>query len=208
MEKMPTLMRAGDRETWNALIGRYMPQLTRFARRHVPLRIRQTLTPDDLVQEVVLRGTRQLHRLEFRHEQAFLSYLLKSIRHRIVDEIRRARCQPALVPLDERAIRRANPAESQLQRLVARENVRGYAKALGRLAERDRQLIMLRIVKRLPCRTVAARLGMNNAAAVHMAAARALRRLKRELEACSHSGSRALLSVRSPCACNRGNGYA
>jgi len=208
VDKMPTLMRAGDREAWNALVSRYMPQLTRFARRHVPIRIRGTLTPDDLVQEVVLRGTRQLHRLEFRHEQAFLSYLLKSIRHRIVDEIRRSRCQPALVPLDEQVIRTADPARSQLQRLVARESIRGYAKALGHLAERDRQLIMLRIVKRLPCQTVAARLGMNNAAAVHMAAARALRRLKRELDACSYPGSRALLSVRPESAGNRGNSHA
>ena len=208
MEKMPTLMCAGDREAWNALIGRYMPQLTGFARRHLPIRIRATLTPDDLVQEVVLRGTRQLHRLEFRHEQAFLSYLFKSIRHRIVDEIRRMRCQPALVPLDERVNRRSDSARSQLQRLVARESIRGYTKALGHLAERDRQLIMLRIVKRLPCQTVAARLGMNNAAAVHMAAARALCRLKRELDACSQSGSRALMSVRPGCAGNRGNPYA
>ena len=82
---------------WNALIGRYLPQLKQFAQAHLPAYLRGTITADDRVQEVVLSGIRQLHRLEFRHEHAFLSYLLTSIRHRIVDEIRRTRRQPALV---------------------------------------------------------------------------------------------------------------
>ena len=69
----------------------------RFAQAHLPAHLRGTIAADDLVQEVVLSGIRQLHHLEFRHEHAFLSYLLTSIRHRIVDEIRRIRRQPALV---------------------------------------------------------------------------------------------------------------
>ena len=210
MEEIPTLMRGGVGDAWNALIGRYLRQVWRFAHRQLPARIRGTMTADDLVQEVVLRGTRQLNRLEFRHEQAFLSYLRKSIRHRIVDEIRRTRCRPAVIPLDQPAIGKADPAWSQLQRLIARQTVRNYARALAHLAERDRKLIMLRIVQRLPCRAVAARLGMNSGAAVHMAAARALQRLKGELiptdEGCSPSGVHTLLSVRPKCAGIRGNG--
>src|SRR4030095_7763320 len=74
---------------WNAVIGDYLPQLKRFATKHLPAQLQGTISPDDLVQDVVLSGLRQLPRLELRHEQAFLSYLLTSIRHRIVDEVRR-----------------------------------------------------------------------------------------------------------------------
>ena len=163
---------------WNALIGRYLPQLKQFAQAHLPAYLRGTITADDRVQEVVLSGIRQLHRLEFRHEHAFLSYLLTSIRHRIVDEIRRTGRQPALVLVDNRNV---DPGVSPLQRLITRENLRRYAKALSCLADRDRQLIVLRLVRGLSCRDVADRLGMRSEAAVHMAAKRALQRLERSL---------------------------
>ena len=140
---------ATNRAEWNALIGRYLPQLKRFAQAHLPAYLRGTITADDLVQEVVLSGIRQLHRLEFRHEHAFLSYLLTSIRHRIVDEIRRTRRQPALVLVGNWNV---DPSVSPLQQLITRENLRRYAKALACLRDRDRQLIVLRLVRGLSCR--------------------------------------------------------
>jgi RNA polymerase sigma-70 factor, ECF subfamily len=169
---------ATNRAEWNILIGRYLPQLKRFAQTHLPAYLRGTITADDLVQEVVLSGIRQLHRLEFCHEHAFLSYLLTSIRHRVVDEIRRTRRQPALVGVGDWNV---DPSVSPLQRLITRENVRRYAKALARLADRDRQLIVLRLVRGLSCRDVADRLGMRSEAAVHMAVKRALHRLQKRL---------------------------
>jgi RNA polymerase sigma factor (sigma-70 family) len=169
---------ATNRAEWNAVIGGYLPQLKRFAQTHLPAHLRGTITADDLVQEVVLSGIRQLHRLEFRHEHAFLSYLLTSIRHRIVDEIRRTRRQPALVLVGNWNV---DPSVSPLQRLITRENVRRYAKALACLADRDRQLIVLRLVRGLSCLDVADRLGMRSEAAVHMAVRRALQRLEKSL---------------------------
>ena len=178
MEPTTTGTWAMNRAEWNALIGRYLPQLKRFAQAHLPAHLRGTITADDLVQEVVLSGIRQLHRLEFRHEHAFLSYLLTSIRHRIVDEIRRTRRQPALVLVGNWNV---DPSVSPLQRLITRENVRRYAKALACLADRDRQLIVLRLVRGLSCLDVADRLGIRSEAAVHMAVRRALQRLEKSL---------------------------
>ena len=169
---------ATNRAEWNAVIGGYLPQLKRFAQTHLPAHLRGTITADDLVQEVVLSGIRQLHRLEFRHERAFLSYLLTSIRHRIVDEIRRTRRQPAVVLVDNWNV---DPSVSPLQRLITRENLGRYAKALACLADRDRQLIVLRLVRGLSCLDVADRLGMRSEAAVHMAVRRALQRLEKSL---------------------------
>ena len=169
---------ATNRAEWNAVIGGYLPQLKRFAQTHLPAHLRGTITADDLVQEVVLSGIRQLHRLEFRHEHAFLSYLLTSIRHRIVDDIRRTRRHPALLLVGNWNV---DPSVSPLQQLITRENLRRYAKALACLADRDRQLIVLRLVRGLSCLDVADRLGMRSEAAVHMAVKRALQRLEQRL---------------------------
>jgi RNA polymerase sigma-70 factor, ECF subfamily len=171
---------ASNNVEWNALIGGYLPQLKRFAVRHLPAQLQGTITPDDLVQEVVLNGLRQLPRLELPHEQAFLSYLLTSIRHRIVDEVRRTRRQPAFVP-DDDGNWSVDSGVSPLQRLITRESLRRYSQALACLADRDRQLIVLRLVRGLSSSDVAVRLGMPSEAAVRMGVKRALRRLEKSL---------------------------
>jgi RNA polymerase sigma factor (sigma-70 family) len=118
--------------------------------------------------------------LELLHEQAFLSYLLTSIRHRIVDEVRRTRRQPAFA-LDDAGNRSVDRGVSPLQRLITRESLRPYARALACLDDRDRQLIVLRRVRGLSCLEVAVRLGLPSAAAARMAVKRALQRLEKSL---------------------------
>lgn len=61
--------------------------------------IQRAIGIDDLVQEVVISGIRQLDRFAFRHEQVFLAYLRTSIRYRIIDELRPTQRRPMLVPL-------------------------------------------------------------------------------------------------------------
>ena len=172
---------ASNGAEWNALIGGYLPQLKRFATRHLPAQLHGTITPDDLVQEVVLSGLRQLPRLELPHEGAFLGYLLTSIRHRIVDEIRRTRRHPAF-GLGDNGDWNVDRGASPLQRLIRRESLRRYTKALACLADRDRQLIVLRLVRGLSCLEVAVRLGMPSEASVRMGVRRALRRLEKSLD--------------------------
>jgi RNA polymerase sigma factor (sigma-70 family) len=180
------------------LIGGYLPQLKRFATRHLPAHLQGTITPDDLVQEVVLSGLRQLPRLELTHEQAFLSYLLTSIRHRIVDEVRKQRHQPAFVLHDE-GNWRADRGASPLQRLITRENLKPYAQALACLSHRDRQLIVLRLVRGLSCLEIAVQLGLPSDAAVRMGVKRALGRLKKRLNRANASSmSLASLHVGPP----------
>jgi RNA polymerase sigma factor (sigma-70 family) len=180
---------------WSDLIGGYLPQLKRFATRHLPPQLYGTITPDDLVQEVVLSGLRQLPRLDLSHEQAFLSYLLTSMRHRIVDEVRKKRHLPAFV-LDEGGDWSADGGVSPLQRLITRERLRPYAQALASLSDRDRRLIVLRLVRGLSCADVAIRVGLPSDAAVRMAVKRALGRLRERLNQ-AYSPSMSLASLHS-----------
>jgi RNA polymerase sigma factor (sigma-70 family) len=179
MEDTTAVVHGVDGAEWNALIGPYLPRLKRFAERRLPAEMRRTIGAEDLVQEAVISGIKHLDRFEFRHQQAFFAYLLTSIRHRIVDEVRRTSCRPVFVPLLEREV--VDPTVSPLQRVIARENMERYGKAVALLGKRDRQLIALRLDEGLSYRDIAARLGVRTEMAVRMAIKRALHRLQSRL---------------------------
>jgi RNA polymerase sigma-70 factor (ECF subfamily) len=164
-----------DQIGWSTLIGSYLPRLRNFAERHLPPETRGALGPDDVVQDVVMRGMRHVQRFELRHEGALVAYLRASIRHRIVDEIRKAKRRPMLVPLEgyESLDRGASP----LDRLISRSQARRYRHALAGLSVRDRRLIELRVEQGLSYEEIAVRLGMRSESSVRMALRRALYRL-------------------------------
>jgi RNA polymerase sigma-70 factor, ECF subfamily len=160
---------------WNALIGLYLPRLKQFAERHLPTSTCGTLAADDVVQEAVLKSFRRLQRFEFRHDAAFLAYLRKSIRHRILDEIRRGQRRPMLVSIDDHDS--VDVGLSPLERLIARSHARRYRDQLATLSDRDRRLIVLRLEHGLSYADVAEHLGMRTKSAARMAIKRALQRL-------------------------------
>jgi len=164
-----------DQTGWDALIVSYLPRLKEFAERHLPAAARSGLGADDVVQDVVMKGIRQRHRFEFRHDEALMAYLRTSIRHRIVDELRKAQRQPTLGSsrFHEPVYRGASP----LGQVIARSHARRYRRALAALRDRDRRLIELRIDHGLSYEEIAARLGMRSESAVRMALRRALDRL-------------------------------
>jgi RNA polymerase sigma factor (sigma-70 family) len=184
----PTTWRpAGERTEWNAIIGRYLPRLQQFAQRHLPIGVQGVIGPEDVVQEAVMKGLRQVDRIEFQHEGAFLAYLLTSIRHRIIDEIRKTRRRPLFEPLGDRDS--IDPAVSPLERLIIGENAQHVAAALGRLCRRDRRLLLLRLHLRLSYGEVAVRMRMRSKDAVRMAVRRALQRLAERVAGEHHSSA-------------------
>ena len=127
-----------------------------------------------------MRSLRQLHRLEFRNDEAFLAYLRKSIRHRIVDEIRKARRRPVLVPTGR--LESVSLGVSPLERVIARSQAQRYRDLLARLRDRDRQLIVLRVEQGLSYADIAAHLGMRTESAARMAIKRAILRLEAKMK--------------------------
>jgi len=164
-----------DPAAWNALIGSYLPRLKQFAERHLPTSASGTLAADDVVQEAVLKSFRRLERFEFRHDAAFLAYLRKSIRHRILDEIRRGLRRPMLVSIEDHDS--VDLGVSPLDRLIARSHARRYRDQLAKLSDRDRRLIILRLEHGLSYADVAEHLGMRTESAARMAIKRAMQRL-------------------------------
>lgn len=169
-----------DQIGWSTLIGSYLPRLRDFAERHLPPETRGALAPDDVVQDVVMRGMRHVERFEFRHEGALVAYLRASIRHRIVDEIRKAKRRPMLVPLE--GYETFDRGVSPLDRLISRSQAQRYKHALAGLSVRDRRLIELRVEYGLSYAEIAVRLRMCSESSVRMAVRRALSRLGARVE--------------------------
>ena len=168
--------RRGDRQAWDAVIGPCLRPLHEFASRSLPVAVRSRIGAEDLVQEAVVSGIAHLHRFEFRHRGAFLAYLRTSIRHKIVDELRKASRRRSAGRFTEPV----DIARSPLQRVIDKQNVERYSLALAGLGARDRQLIDLRVEQRLSYSDVADRMGMSSQA-VRVAVRRALLRVERML---------------------------
>jgi RNA polymerase sigma-70 factor (ECF subfamily) len=151
--------------------------LKEYATRSLPAAVRSRIGADDLVQEAVISGIAHLDRFEFRHQGALMAYLRTSVRHKIVDELRKASRRRAAGPFTEAV----DLAPSPLQQVIHKQNIERYSTALARLGDRDQQIIVLRVEQRLPYADVAVRLRMSSAHAVRMAVKRALARLAYEL---------------------------
>jgi RNA polymerase sigma-70 factor (ECF subfamily) len=166
--------RTGDRLAVEALLQRSVPQLKRWAHGKLPAAARNTLDTGDLVQETVLHVLRRLDTFQPRHVGAMQAYLRQSVLNRIRDEVRRIGRHPASIELPDDM-----PSEepSPLEQAVMTEALSRYYAALGKLAARDRQLVVARIEAQWTHDEIAKHFGMPTADAARMAVSRALRRL-------------------------------
>ena len=87
--------RAGDQDALNALFGRYLPPLRRWARGRLPRWTRDLRDTDDLVQETLVQTLGRLDAFEPRHEGALQAYLRQAVVNRVRDEVRRVGRRPA-----------------------------------------------------------------------------------------------------------------
>jgi RNA polymerase sigma factor (sigma-70 family) len=133
---------------------------------------------DDIVQDVLVRAVGHLNSFEPQHDGALQSYLRQAVLHRIRDEIRRTRREPAREEVNSNA-RSASPSPEQEAEAV--ELFEAYEAALSRRSEDDREAIALRVDLQLPYREIAKISGKPSEEAAQMAVSRALVRLAREM---------------------------
>jgi len=126
---MSLLLRAqrGDAVAMEALMGRYLTRLQRWASGRVPDSARRLLDTDDLVQEALLNTFRRLDHFEPRHDGALLAYLREVVANRIRNELRRSAIEyDASVEPDGLASELPSPLEA----VVSRQAFDGYERAL------------------------------------------------------------------------------
>lgn len=173
------LAKSGQSAAVDALFGRYLPRITRWARGRLPRYARDMLDTDDLVQDTVFQTLRRLHSFEPQHEGALQAYLRQAVVNRIRDEIRRTTRHPGAEGIEDDA--HVDAAASPLDEAIGSEAVARYERALDRLRPEEKQAIILRVELQLPYSQIAEEMRKPSADAARMAVARALVRLAEEM---------------------------
>jgi RNA polymerase sigma-70 factor (ECF subfamily) len=170
--------RGGDRDACDEVFRRYLPRLRRWASGRLPRWARDVADTHDLVQETLLQTFRNLDRFEPRGELALQAYLRQALMNRVREELRRFARRPSREPIDERL---AGNGESPLQAAIGVETMERYERALERLPEGDREVIVARVELGYDYKELATALGRPSVDAARKACERALVRLAVEM---------------------------
>jgi len=160
----------GDRDAQEVLFREYTAPLSRFASRLLPPYVRGMTDTQDVVQDVLASTARRLGCIDCEEDGALFAYLRRAVRHRVVDEIRRATRRP---PMDELHENCPSPGLSPLDAAIEAQNDRRIRTALCQLSARDHQAALLRLRHRLSYEEIGERLGSPTANAARVAVRRA-----------------------------------
>lgn len=171
--------KGGDREALDVLFTRHIPTLRRWASGRLPRWARDIADTQDLVQETVLQVFKRVEAFEPRGDGALQAYLRQAVMNRIRNEFRSKGRRPSFEALDEQA---PGDHTSPLEAAIRQQHLDRYDRALARLSEADRDLIVARVEVGLTYEEMAEALGKPSWNAARMATARALLRLAEELK--------------------------
>ena len=175
--------RKGDAVALEALMGRYLTRLQRWASGRIPSGARGLLDTDDVVQDALLNTFRRLDHFEPPHDGALLAYLREAVANRIRNELRRrVPARDTSIDLD------ALPSElrSPLEAVVSRQALERYERALSQLDESERAAIVGRFEMGYSYDALARAIERPSAEAARKLTERALRRLIALMQA--HAG--------------------
>jgi RNA polymerase sigma-70 factor (ECF subfamily) len=170
--------RAGDASALNRLLQRYLPRLTRWASGRLPQWARDMSDTDDLVQDTLVRSLTSLPRFNPQGDGALQAYLRTAVINRIRDEVRRRARRPVAGPLDETV---RHMGLSPLEAAIGRETLDRYDRALEKLEDEERAVVIARIELGCSYAEIADASGRPSPDAARMAVSRALVRLADEM---------------------------
>jgi RNA polymerase sigma-70 factor (ECF subfamily) len=164
----------GDAVAMEALMGRYLTRLQRWASGRVPAKARSLLDTDDVVQDALLNTFRRLEDFQPRHDGALLAYLREAVANRIRMELRR-RSPDVDAAIDPDGLASALP--SPLDSVVSRDALERYERSLAQLDDDDRAAIIGRFEMGYSYDALARATERPSADAARKLTERALRRL-------------------------------
>ncbi len=197
-QRLLQLIRAGDRQGFEKLFARHRPYLRRVIDLRLDAKLRSRVDPSDVVQEAHLEAYRRLPDYLVRRPMPFRLWLRKTAYERLLMIQRRhlqagRRAVGREVPLPDRSsvqlFRQLLAPGSTPGQLMARaELARRVRMAVARLAEIDREVLLMRNLEGLSNHEVAQVLEIDPAAASQRYG-RALLRLRKLLLADGFSES-------------------
>jgi RNA polymerase sigma-70 factor (ECF subfamily) len=183
-------VRSGDKTAFERLFARHRPGLLEFVSRRLDPRVRARLDPSDIVQETQLEAYRRMDDYLERRPMPYHVWLRKTAYERLlklrrhhVEAARRSVVREFGLP-DRSSLLLARPfldrRSSPSQQLARGDLTRRVRQALAELPERDREVLLMRIVDELPYREIGHILDLDPAAA-RKRHGRALLRLRQVL---------------------------
>jgi len=151
--ELPELLdrcRSGDRLAWETLVRQFQGRVYGLARQYAsdPEEAR------DLAQEAFVRVWRSLN--TFRGHETFVSWLLMLTRNLCVDQLRRKAARPPAQDVDSRtATGLADPADLPDEELVIARRRSLVQRAIARMTERNREVLILQEIHGLKVEEVA-----------------------------------------------------
>lgn len=193
IEELLTSARQGDRAAVDQILDLYRNYLSLLARTQIDINLARRVTPSDAVQETLLRAFKNFSRFRGASEAELVAWLRQILARSLADQARQARSLKRDVQREQvwqagfeessrhlaqlAAANQPSPSEIASQR----EQSVLLADALARLPPDYREIIVLRHLERVEFAEIAERLGRSSGA-VRMLWARALERLRCELE--------------------------
>jgi RNA polymerase sigma-70 factor (ECF subfamily) len=181
----------GDRQALEALLTRYQSDLRAFVEIRLDPRLAARIDPSDVVQEAQLEVVRRMDDFLRRRPMPFHLWVRRTAYERLLDlrrhhrRARRSVDREAALP-DRSSLLLARPllagGPSPSQQLEARELAQRVARAVDRLSETDREILLMRHGEGLPFEEIACLVGIEPAAA-RKRFGRALIRLQTALSA-------------------------
>lgn len=181
--------RTGERPALDELLTQHRPDLLAFVEVHLDPRLRARVDPSDVVQEAYLEVMGRMDDFLARRPMPFHVWVRKTAYERLLNlrrDHRRARrsVQREVAWPDRSSLLLARPllagGPSPSQEAAARELAERVSRAVGRLSETDREVLLMRHAQELPYAEIACLLEIEPAAA-RQRYGRALIRLQRVL---------------------------
>jgi RNA polymerase sigma-70 factor, ECF subfamily len=153
-------VQAGNRQALDQLLARYQSELLTFVNRRLDPRVRARLNSSDVVQEAQMEAARRIDDYLKRRPMPFHLWIRKTAYQRLLNlhrDHRRRACRSVdreiALPNDTSAeltrsliVRGSSPSA----RIVAREQAEQISKAVARLSDNDREILLMRHVEQLP----------------------------------------------------------
>jgi RNA polymerase sigma-70 factor (ECF subfamily) len=147
--------RQGDELAWEALVRRFQRRVYAVAWNYM----RNEDAARDMAQEVFIRVYRQLRK--FKVEKSFLPWLLSVTRNACIDRLRRRKARPPAqdVPVEEGVpVAAAGPTPEEEVETQWRKRL--LYRALSRMSDSDREIIMLKDIQGLKLEEIAGMLAL------------------------------------------------